>query len=170
MRLPEAGSRPIPPNLFSGIRYREPPMKLVREQRVWPCFSVLLLLSGCGDVESQCGAPDTRTSIVKIVLDNRNNALLNFVVKNSSSVAALMDDAKSEADKRAAVETAKAGAVYSLDETVRMTSFDKATRTASCTGVLAVTVVDTSAEKEIEYKVEQTADGQSRVSVSPFLF
>jgi hypothetical protein len=146
-------------------------MKLVREeQRALGCFSVLLLLSGCGDVESQCGSPDTRTSIVKIVSDNHNNALLNFVVKNSSSVAALVDDAKSEAGKLAAVETAKAGAAYSLDETVRMTSFDKATRTATCTGVLAVAVADTSAEKEIEYKVEQTADGKSLVSVSPFLF
>jgi hypothetical protein len=146
-------------------------MKLVREeQRVLGCFSVLLLLSGCGDVESQCGAPDTRDSIVRIVSDNHNNALLNFAAKNSSAVAAMVGDAKSEAEKLAAVEAAKAGAVYSLDETVRMTSFDKATRTATCTGVLAVTVVDTSAEKEIEYRVEQTADGESLVSVSPFLF
>jgi hypothetical protein len=145
-------------------------MKFVREQRVWPCFSVLLLLSGCGSVEFQCGSPDTRTSIIKIVSDNRNNALLNFVVKNSDSVATMIGDAKSEAEKLAAMETAKAGAVYGLDETVRMISFDKATRTATCEGVLAVTVAETSAEKEIEYKVEQTTDGKSLVSVSPFLF
>ena len=95
---------------------------------------------------------------------------LTALTEAVDSVAAMIGNAKSEAEKRAAVETTKASAVYSLDETVRMTSFNKATRTATCTGVLAVTVADTSAEKEIEYKVEQTVDGKSLVSVSPFLF
>jgi hypothetical protein len=172
MRLPEAGSKPTPPILFSGNSdIASHPMKLVREQqRVLGCFSVLLLLSGCGDVGPECGAPDTRDSIVRIVSDNHNNALLNFAAKNSSAVAAMVDETKSEAEKLAAFEKAKAGAVYTLYETVRMTSVNKATRTASCTGVLAVTVADTTAEKELEYKVQQTADGKSLVSVSPFLF
>jgi hypothetical protein len=147
------------------------PMRLAREeQRALGCFSVLLLLSGCGGPEPECGSPDARSSIVRIVSDDNHNALLNYAVKNSSSVAALVGDTKSEADKSAVLEKARTGAVYILDETVRMKSVNKATRTATCTGLLAVTVADTTAQKEIEYKVEQTADGKTFVSVSPFLF
>jgi hypothetical protein len=147
------------------------PMKLVRQERkALGCFSVLLLLSGCGGPEPECGASDTRNSIVKIVSDDHNNALVNYAAKNSSSVAAMMLDAKSEADKSAILEKAKANAVYKLDETVRMKSMNKATRTATCAGSLAVTVADITAEKEMEYKVQLTADGKTSVSVSPFLF
>ena len=39
---------------------------------------------------------DTRNSVVKIVSDDNNNALVNYAVKNSSSVAAMVDT-KSEA-------------------------------------------------------------------------
>jgi hypothetical protein len=146
-------------------------MKLVRQERkALGCFSALLLLSGCGGPEPECGALDARHSILQIVSDDHNNALVNYAAKNSNSVAALMADAKSEADKQAALEKARADAVYVLDKAVRMKSINKATRTATCAGSLAVTVADTTAEKEIEYKVELTADGKTSVSVSPFLF
>jgi hypothetical protein len=146
-------------------------MKLVREeQRALGCFSVLLLLSGCGEVEPECGSLDTRNSIVKIVSDDHNNALVNYAVKNSNSVAAMLNDAKSEADKLAILEKARAGAVYVLDDAIRMKSSNRSTRTVTCSGVLSVTVADTTAEKEMEFKVEQAADGKTSVSVSPFLF
>ncbi len=146
-------------------------MKPVREARnALGCFSALLLLSGCGGPEPECSSLDTRNSIVKIVSDDRNNALLNYAAKNSTSVAALMADAKSEADKSAILEKAKADAAYRLDETVRMKSIDKTTRTATCAASLSVTVADTTAEKELEYKVQQATDGKTSVSVSPFLF
>jgi hypothetical protein len=65
------------------------PMKLFREQEaLLGCFSVLLLLSGCGGAEPECDAFDTRNSVVKIVSDDSNNALVNYAVKNSDAVAA----------------------------------------------------------------------------------
>jgi hypothetical protein len=147
------------------------PMKLFREeQRVLGCFSVLLLLSGCGGAEPECDSLDIRNSIVKIVSDDNNNALVNYAVKNSSSVAAMVGDTKSEADKLAIWEKARRDAVYTLDDTIRMRSRNRATRAVTCSGLLYVTVADTTAQKEIEFKVEQTTDGNMFVSVSPFLF
>jgi hypothetical protein len=73
-------------------------MKLLRKEQLlvlW-CFSASLLLSGCGGAGPECGSLDTRNSVVKIVSDDNNNALVNYAVKNSSSVAAMVDT-KSEA-------------------------------------------------------------------------
>src|ERR1700686_3291189 len=97
-------------------------MKLFRKEQssvLW-CFTASLLLSSCGGAEPECGSLDTRNSVVKIVSDDNNNALVNYAVKNSSSVAAMMGDTKSEAEKLAIWEKARQGAVYRLDETVLM--------------------------------------------------
>ena len=146
-------------------------MKLFREQEaLLGCFSVLLLLSGCGGAEPECDSFDTRNSVVKIVSDDSNNALVNYAVKNSDAVAAKVSNTNTEADKLAIWEKARRGAVYTLDDTIRMNSRNKATRAVTCTGLLYVTVAETTAQKEVEYKVEQTADGKMFVSVSPFLF
>jgi hypothetical protein len=95
---------------------------------------------------------------------------VNYAVKNSSSVAALVRDTKSEAEKLAILEKARRGAVYTLDDTIGMKSRNRATRAVTCSGLLSVTVADTTAQKEIEFKVQQTTDGATSVSVSPFLF
>ena len=146
-------------------------MKLFREgRRILGCISVLLLLGGCGGAELECDSSDSRKSVVRIVSDDDNNALVNYAVKNSSSVATMVGDAKSEAEKSAIWEKARRAAVYTLDETIRLTSRNRATQAVSCTGLLSVTVADTTAQKEIEFKVEQTTDGAIIVSVSPFLF
>ena len=146
-------------------------MKLFREQEaLLGCFSVLLLLSGCGGAEPECDSLDTRNSVVKIVSDDSNNALVNYAVKNSDAVAAKVSNTNTEADKLAIWENARQGAVYTLDDTIRMNSRNRATRAVTCTGLLYVTVAETTAQKEVEFKVEQTADGKMFVSVSPFLF
>jgi hypothetical protein len=132
--------------------------------------SVLLSLSNCGETGPECGSLDTRNSVVKIVSDDKNNALVNFAVKNSSSVAAMLGDIKSDAEKLAIWERAKQGAVYTLDDTVLMNSRDRARRVVICSGLLYVKVGDTIAQKEVEYEVEQTADAKMLVSVNPFLF
>jgi hypothetical protein len=55
------------------------PMKLFREeQRILGCCSVLLLLGGCGGAEPECDSSDSRKSVVKIVSDDNNNALVNL--------------------------------------------------------------------------------------------
>jgi len=143
---------------------------LFRKQQpsiLW-CFPVLLLLSGCGDVGPECGSPDARSSVIKSVADNKNNPLVNFVVDNSDSIEALVKDAKVDAEKSAIKEKAKQDAIYSLDDTIVANS--RTARAASCTGLMSVTVGDTTAQKEVEFKVEQTADGKTSVSVKPFQF
>jgi hypothetical protein len=67
-------------------------------------------------------------------------------------------------------ERAREDAIYALDETVRMNSRNRATRAVTCSGLLYVTVADITAQKQVDFTVEQTADGKIRVSVEPFLF
>jgi hypothetical protein len=146
-------------------------MKLFRKEQslvLW-CFTASLLLSGCGGAGPECGSLDTRNSVVKIVSDDNNNALVNYAVKNSSSVAAMVDT-KSEAEKLGIWEKARQGAVYRLDDTILMNSRNRAAQEVTCSGLLYVTVADATAQKEVEFKVKQTADGKIIVSVNPFLF
>jgi hypothetical protein len=146
-------------------------MNLSRERQssvLW-CLPALLLLSGCGEATGpECGSPDARNSVVRTVADNRNNPLLDFAAKNSDSVDEKVSHANSEAEKSAILEQAKQDATYSLDDSIVVNS--RTARTASCTGLLYVKVGDTVAQKEVEFKVEQAADGKISVSVSPFLF
>jgi hypothetical protein len=147
-------------------------MKLLgREQSLvlW-CFSASLVLSCCGGTGPECGSLDTRNSVVKIVSEDNNNKLVNYAVKNSSSVAAMVSDTKSEAEKLAILEKARKGAVYRLDDTMLMNSRNQAAQEVTCSGLLYVTVADTTAQKQVDFKVKQTADGRIIVSVNPFLF
>jgi hypothetical protein len=143
---------------------------LFRKQQpsvLW-CLPVLLLLNGCGDVGPECGTPDARNSVIKSVADDRNNRLLNFAAENSDAVAELLSHAKADAEKSAIMDKAKQGAVYSLDDTIVVNS--KSRGAAICTGLLYVRIGDTTAQKEIDFKVEQAADGKISVSVRPFRF
>jgi hypothetical protein len=128
------------------------------------------LLGGCGGAAPECDSPDSRQSVVKIVSDNHDNALVNYAIENSSSVAAMVSDAKSDAEKSAILQNAKRAAIYVLGDTIATKSRERAARTVTCNGLLAVTVAETTAQKEVEFKVERTADGAMVVSVSPFLF
>jgi hypothetical protein len=146
-------------------------MKLFRKEQslvLW-CFTASLLLSSCGGAGPECGSLDTRNSVVKIASDDNNNALVNYAVKNSSSVAAMVDT-KSEAEQLGIWEKARQGAVYRLDDTILMNSRNRAAQEVTCSGLLYVTVADATAQKEVEFKVKQTADGKIIVSVNPFLF
>jgi len=156
------------------------PMRLIREgqvrerQAILASFSLLLLLSGCGEAEQvaehECRSLDARSSVLKIFSDDENNALVAFALKHSSSLDAMMNASKSEMEQFAILDNAKRGAVYSLGGTILMKSKDRATGEVTCNGILSVTVLDTSAEKEIEFRVKQTTDRTPLVSVSPFLF
>jgi hypothetical protein len=146
-------------------------MKHFREGRsVLGCLPVLLLLSACGGATPECDALDTRSTVAKIVSDDSNNALVNYAVKNSSVVAAMLSNANTEAEKFAIREKARQGAAYRLDDKVRTNSRSKAKRAVTCTGLLYVTVEDVTAQKEVDFKVEQAADGKVSISVSPFQF
>jgi hypothetical protein len=133
-------------------------------------FSVLLLLNGCGGAEPECDSLDTHNSVVKIISDDSNNALVNYAVNNSSSVAAMVSNTNTEAEKLAIWEKARQGAVYRLDDRILTNSRNRSTRAVTCSGLLYVTVGDTIAQKQVDFKVERTTDGKMSVSVDPFLF
>jgi hypothetical protein len=147
-------------------------MKLFRKEQslvLW-CFPASLLLSSCGGAGPECGSLDIRNSVVRVVSDDNNNKFVNYAVKNSSSVAAMVGDAKSEAEKLEIWEKARQGAVYRLDDTILMNSRNRAAQEVTCSGLLYVTVADVTAQKEVEFRVKQTPDGKIIVSVNPFLF
>lgn len=132
----------------------------------------MLLLSGCGDASPgpECGSPDARNSVVRIISDDSNNALVDFAAKNSSAVAARAGNASTEAEKLAIWEQARQGAAYRLDDVIRTNSTSKALGASACSGLLYATVEDATVEKEVDFKVQQTPDGKVSISVSPFQF
>jgi hypothetical protein len=147
------------------------PIKLFPEGRTaLRCFPVLFLLSGCGEATPECDSLDARNTVIKIISDDSNNALVNYAAKNSSVVAAMVRNAKTEAEKLAILERARQDAAYRLDDTIRTKSINKAKRAVTCTGLLYATVEDATAQKELDFKVEQTADGKISISLSPFQF
>ena len=113
---------------------------------------------------------DTRNSVVKVISDDSNNALVNYAVKNSNSAAAMVSNTTTEAEKSAIWQKARQGAVYRLDDTIRMNPSNRTATEVTCIGLLYVTVADVTAQKEVEFKMKQTADGKITVSVNPFLF
>ena len=146
-------------------------MKLFPEGRtVLGCCPVLLLLSGCGGATLECDSLDTRNTVIKIISDDSNNALVNYAAKNSSVVAAMVSNANTEVEKAAIWEKARQGAAYRLDDTIRTNSRNKAKRAVTCTGLLYATVEDVTAQREVDFEVEQTADEKMSISVSPFQF
>src|SRR2546425_10807442 len=99
-------------------------MKVLRKEQslvLW-CFSASLLLNSCGGAGPACGSldTDTRNSVVRIISDDSNNKLVNYAVKNSSSVAAMVPGTKSEADILELWEKARYVAVYRFDDTIIM--------------------------------------------------
>ena len=82
----------------------------------------------------------------------------------------MVGDVKSDTEKLAMWEKAKQGAIYKLDETILMNTRNRSAQEVTCSGLLSVTVADTTAEKEVEFRVKQTVDGKIIVSVKPFLF
>jgi hypothetical protein len=146
-------------------------MKHFREQQtvLWS-LPALLLLSGCGGAGPDCDSSDARKSLVRIVSGDSNNALVNYAAKNSSVVEAMVNHVNTEAEKSAIWEKARQGASYRLDDTISTNSRSKDKRAVTCSGLLYATVEDATAQKQVDFKVEQTPDGKVSVSVNPFRF
>ena len=79
-------------------------------------------------------------------------------------------DAKAEAEKSVIWGTARQGAVFTLDDTILTNSRNRVTRAVTCSGLVYVKVGDTTAQKEVEFKVEQRPGGKTLVSVNRFMF
>ena len=130
----------------------------------------MLLLSGCGAPGPECDSQDARDSVLKTISDNSNNALVDFVARNSDTVAAKVSKADTEAEKSAIWQQARQGAAYRLDAAIVMNSRNRSGRSVTCTALLSATVEESSAEKEVDFRVEQAADGKLSVTVKPFQF
>jgi hypothetical protein len=140
-------------------------------QMVLRCLPVLLLLGGCGDAGGpECDSPDARNSVLKTISDNSNNALVDFVAKNSDAVAARVGNANTEAEKSAIWRQARQSAAYRLDDSIIMNARNRKARAVTCTALLYATVEESTAQKEVDFKVEQAADGKLSVTVKPFQF
>ena len=120
--------------------------------------------------EPECGSLDTRTLVIEIVSDNSNNALVDYAAKNSSVVEARANSASTEAEKLAILEKARQDASYRLAGAISTNSKSKDKRAVTCSGELSATVEDATAQKQVDFKVEQAPDGKVSVSVSPFQF
>ena len=151
--------------------HRESSMKYFQErQTVSWSLPVLLLLSGCGGLGPECDSFDTRNSVVNIVSGDSNNALVNYAAKNSSVVEARVNNASTEAEKSAIWEKARQGASYRLGDEISTNSTSHDKRAVTCSVLLSATVEDATAQKQVDFKVEQTPDGKVSVTVSPFQF
>jgi hypothetical protein len=113
---------------------------------------------------------DTRNSVVKIFSGDSNNALVDYAAKNSSAVEARVNSASTEAEKLAIWEKARQGASYRLGDAISTNSKSRDRRAVTCSGLLSATVEDATAQKTVDFKVEQASDGTVSVSVSPFQF
>ena len=146
-------------------------MKYFQErQTVLWSLPVLLLLSGCAGAEPECDSLDTRNSVVEIVSGDSNNALVNYAAKNSSVVEARANNASTQAEKLAILEKARQGGSYRLSDAISTNSKSRDKRAVTCSGLLSATVEDATAQKQVDFKVEQTPDGKVSVSVNPFQF
>jgi type II secretory pathway predicted ATPase ExeA len=108
--------------------------------------------------------------VIKFVSDDPNNALVSYAAKHSKAVQARADDASTESEKSAIWEKAQQGASYSLGDAISTNSKSRDKRTVTCSGLLSATVEDTTAQKQVDFKVVQMSDGKVSVSVSPFQF
>jgi len=133
-------------------------------------FLVSLSLSGCGGVGPECGSLDARSLVLKNALDDSNNPLANYAAKNSSVVEAKANRVSTEAEKSEVRKTAARAASYRLDEAIITNSVSRDKRSATCSGLLYATVEDATAQKQVDFKVEQGPDGKVSVSVTPFRF
>jgi hypothetical protein len=131
---------------------------------------LLLLLAGCDGAEPDCASAEARAAVLKTVSDNSNNALVEYAVKKSGALKAMVDAAHTDADKTAILEKAKQSAVYRLGETIATNSKSKDKRAATCSANMFTTVEGAIAQKQVDFRVEQTPDGKLSVSVNPFQF
>lgn len=149
--------------------YREHLMRQLRERQrtIWS-LSALLLLNGCGGAGLDCASSDTRASVIKTLSGNSNNALVDYAVKNSDAVKARANAASTAADKFALLEKERRTAVYRLGDTI--TTNSKSRHAVTCTATAFATVEGATAQKQIDFKIEQGPGGKLSVSVSPFQF
>jgi hypothetical protein len=144
-------------------------MKHPRErQAALFCAPVLLLLTGCGAAKPDCNAKEVRDTVINTVTGNGDNALVDYAIKTSDALKTQLGAASTEADKSAMLEKAKKSAIYRLSDSI--TTNSKQAHAVTCSGTMFVTVEGETAQKMLDFRVDQGQDGKLVVSVSPFKF
>ena len=85
-------------------------------------------------------------------------------------VEAKTNNARTEAEKSEIWKKAAQRASYALDDAISTNSTSKDKRSVTCSGLLSATVEDATAQKQVDFKVEETPEGKISVLVSPFQF
>ena len=107
------------------------------------------------EVRRKCKSVSFRPfAVIEAVSGDAHNPLARFAAKNATPKS------PSEKDKP----------VYQLTQKLVTTSASKDKRTLQCSGGISVLYGDLKATKEIEFTVQQAADGKRSVSVQPFEF
>jgi hypothetical protein len=123
------------------------------QKRHFAALASVAFLSGCS-AKPDCDSNETRLAVIEAVSGDAHNLLARFAAKNARPTS------PSEKDKP----------VYQLTQKLVTTSSSKDKRTLQCSGGVSVLYGDLKATKEIEFTVQQAADGKRSVSVKPFEF
>jgi hypothetical protein len=106
-------------------------------ERTFLSLPLLIFLNGCG-AKPECDSFETRNAVLQIVSDDHSNALANYAAKNSNVVKDKSNNAASEANKSANLESTKP--LYLLGEKIVTTSTSADKRTLQCSGAISATV------------------------------
>jgi hypothetical protein len=133
-------------------------------------LSSFFLLAAIGVVraEPQCDSFETRNAVLHSISDDHSNPLAAFAAKNFNENADGSKKSGADAAKSTNSESEKPS--YLLGEKIVTTSTSQDKQTLTCSGAISATVGDTKASKEVNFTVQQTADGKISVSVAPFQF
>ena len=123
------------------------------QKRHFSALASLVLVCSCS-AKPDCDSNETRLAVIEAVSGDAHNPLARFAAKNATPTS------PSEKDKP----------VYQLTQKLVTTSASRDKRTLQCSGGISVLYGDLKATKEIEFTVQQAADGKRSVSVEPFEF
>jgi len=125
-----------------------------RDRSLVLCLPLLLLSSGCS-AKLECDSIETRQAVLQFISDDKNNPLLDYAARNSNAGSQDRERAKP---------------LYQLGQRIVTAETSQDKSTLKCSGPLSVSVGDLKATKEVNFTVQQSAEGKLSVSVEPFQF
>lgn len=130
------------------------------------CLPLLIFSSACS-ARPECDSIDTRKAVLEYISEDKNNPLVDYAARNATDSAS-KNDASKTAGKPQKSEDAKP--LYQLGQRIVTDETSKDKSTLKCSGALSVSVGDLKATKEVNFSVQQSADGKLSVAVEPFQF
>ena|ERR1700742_2719862 len=124
------------------------------------CSLPCLIFLGGFTAKPECDTSETRNAVLKSVSDDHSNRLAIYAAKNSTANKGSASKASGESEKPE----------YALGEKIVTTSTSQDKRTLNCSCAITATVAGTKVSKELNFTVQQAADGKISVSVAPFQF